>query len=213
MPEWPKGAACKVAGVRLRRFEPSSRHKKEMQITGSLVYLRPYEIDDARALLDLRMRNLDFFRPWEPIPAMDPARTLDAQRKTIEQMIIQASRDLSYSFGIFAVDDDRLVGQIRLTQIFRGPLQRAIVGYFIDEAETRKGFATEALQLAIKLAFGELQLHRVEAGAMPRNIASNRVLVKAGMRPEGYAPRYLEINGVWEDHNLFGLTAEELPAG
>jgi len=181
-----------------------------MRINGTLVYLRSYELDDARELLDLRMRNVDFFRPWEPIPAAEPPTTLEGQRMTIEQMIMQAARDVSYSFGIFAVDDDRLVGQIRLTQVFRGPLQRAIVGYFVDEVETRKGFATDALKLAIQVAFGELHLHRVEAGAMPRNFASNRVLVKAGMRPEGFAPNYLEINGVWEDHNIYGLTPEDL---
>jgi ribosomal-protein-alanine N-acetyltransferase len=184
-----------------------TRH--ETLIKGSLVYLRPYETDDARALLDLRVRNADFFGPFEPRPVVEPPKTIEDQRRAIEQMMKQAARDASYSFGIFACDNDRLVGQIRLTQIFRGALQRAIVGYFVDEAENRKGYATEALRLAIRIAFKELGLHRVEAGAMPRNIASNRVLVKAGMRPEGYAPRYLQINGEWEDHNLFGLTAEE----
>ena len=43
---------------------------------------------------------------------------------------------------------------------------------------------------------------------MPINRASIRVLEKAGFREEGLALRYLQINGVWEDHKLFALTAE-----
>ena len=35
---------------------------------------------------------------------------------------------------------------------------------------------------------------------MPRNKASLRVLEKAGYREEGLARKYLNINGVWEDH-------------
>jgi ribosomal-protein-alanine N-acetyltransferase len=180
-----------------------------MRIDGTLVYLRTYEVGDAEALFALRQSNKDFFSPWEPIPQIPHPANVREQVQAIEQMNLQSKRDTSYSFGIFSEEDDRLVGQIRLTQVFRGPLQRAIVGYFVAESENRKGYATEALQLAIDVAFRELNLHRVEAGAMPRNFASNRVLVKAGMRPEGYAPNYLQINGVWEDHNLYGLTSEE----
>jgi len=44
---------------------------------------------------------------------------------------------------------------------------------------------------------------------MPRNAASIRVVEKNGYRFEGLAQRYLQINGVWEDHNIYALTAEE----
>ena len=44
---------------------------------------------------------------------------------------------------------------------------------------------------------------------MPRNKASIRVLEKNGFRHEGFSSRYLNINGVWEDHELFAVTVEE----
>jgi ribosomal-protein-alanine N-acetyltransferase len=44
---------------------------------------------------------------------------------------------------------------------------------------------------------------------MPRNQRSIRVIEKIGMRYEGLSERYLLINGVWEDHLLYALTAEE----
>jgi ribosomal-protein-alanine N-acetyltransferase len=58
-------------------------------------------------------------------------------------------------------------------------------------------------------AFGELGLHRVEASIVPRNQASRRVVEKVGLREEGTATRFLQINGIWEDHVRYAMTVEE----
>jgi [ribosomal protein S5]-alanine N-acetyltransferase len=57
-------------------------------------------------------------------------------------------------------------------------------------------------------AFGDLDLHRVQAAVMPRNVGSIRVLEKNRFREEGYAVDYLCINGVWEDHRIFARTRD-----
>ncbi|MEH7303188.1 GNAT family N-acetyltransferase, partial [Neobacillus drentensis] len=62
----------------------------------------------------------------------------------------------------------------------------------------------------LDLAFDELQLHRVQAAVMPRNIASKRILEKTGFKKEGYSPRYLKINGSWEDHEIYAITKEDV---
>ena len=58
-------------------------------------------------------------------------------------------------------------------------------------------------------AFEELRLHRIEIAIIPRNAASLRVVEKLAIREEGVARWFLEINGAWEDHKRFGLTAED----
>ena len=63
--------------------------------------------------------------------------------------------------------------------------------------------------MVARFAFEELHLHRLEICIVPRNTNSRRVMEKLGVREEGVAVRYLEINGVWEDHMRFGITAEE----
>lgn len=68
---------------------------------------------------------------------------------------------------------------------------------------------TEAVKLAVRFAFDEAGLHRVQAGVMPHNVRSIRVLEKAGFRNEGLSKRYLNINGVWKDHLIFARTSEE----
>jgi ribosomal-protein-alanine N-acetyltransferase len=68
---------------------------------------------------------------------------------------------------------------------------------------------TAALRVLLPSLFGELNLHRIEAACIPTNAPSIRVLEKCGFTREGLARRYLCINGVWQDHLLFGLLHED----
>lgn len=63
--------------------------------------------------------------------------------------------------------------------------------------------------LVCRHAFEQLNLHRIQISIIPRNLASRRVTEKLEIRDEGVALRYLEINGIWEDHIRFAITSEE----
>jgi [ribosomal protein S5]-alanine N-acetyltransferase len=83
------------------------------------------------------------------------------------------------------------------------------VGYWIDQAMAGNSYVPEASVLVFRFAFEELALHRIQVAIIPRNRASRRVAEKLGLREEGVAFRYLEINGVWEDHVRYAITAED----
>ena len=72
-----------------------------------------------------------------------------------------------------------------------------------DDYYNGRGLATAALGHLKDLAFGELGLHRVEAGALPHNVRSQRVLERNGFVRFGVAPRYLSIAGQWQDHVMY----------
>ena len=91
----------------------------------------------------------------------------------------------------------------------RGPFQSAYVGYWIDEARAGNSYVAEALVVVIRHCFEDLRLHRLQIAIIPRNRASRRVVEKLDIREEGTALRYLEINGVWEDHVRYAITAED----
>ena len=61
----------------------------------------------------------------------------------------------------------------------------------------------------MQYAFDVLQLHRLEAAIVPRNASSRRVADKLGLRDEGTAVRFLQIQGVYEDHIRYAMTVEE----
>jgi ribosomal-protein-alanine N-acetyltransferase len=63
--------------------------------------------------------------------------------------------------------------------------------------------------LVFRFGFEDLALHRLQIAIIPRNARSHRVAEKLRLRNEGTAERYLEINGLWEDHVRYAITAEE----
>ena len=112
-----------------------------------------------------------------------------------------------FGFGIFVRNS--FAGEINLSSVQRGPFQSAYVGYWIDQAQAGNGYMPEALVLSARFAFDELHLHRIQISIIPRNHRSRRVVEKLKIRDEGVALRYLEINGVWEDHVRYAMTLEE----
>lgn len=176
------------------------------------LYLRPLRVHDASEMLSIRLRNHDFLQPFEPIrPASH--LTLKGQIQQLKQAERDAEEDRGYAFGIFLQKGDTLIGRIALSNIVRGAWQNATLGYFLDQKHNGMGYTSTAVGLIVRYAFSSrINLHRVQAGVMPRNLASIRVLEKNGFRHEGLSKHYLQINGVWEDHLIFALTREdELP--
>lgn len=179
-----------------------------MRLHTDSIYLRPLQMQDAAELLELRLRNHDFLQPFEPIrPASH--LTLEGQQEQLAQAERDFTNGAGYAFGIFLQDNDQLIGRIVLANVARGAWQNATLGYFLDAFHNGRGYATEAVRLVLPFAFSGAALHRVQAGVMPRNLGSIRVLEKNGFRQEGLSLRYLKINGVWEDHLMFAITAEE----
>ncbi|WP_169088893.1 GNAT family N-acetyltransferase [Paenibacillus sp. PL91] len=180
-----------------------------MAMNGTNIYLRPLARKDAEELLAVRQTNFSFLQPFEPIRP-EHYFTLEEQRNQIDYGRKAAENDQAFSFGIFLNETHALIGRIELSGVARGPFQNANLGYFLDQEHNGKGYTTEAVSLCVKFGLEQLGLHRIQAGVMPRNLPSIRVLAKAGFRYEGLAKRYLNINGVWEDHALYAITAEDL---
>ncbi|MNT85455.1 putative ribosomal N-acetyltransferase YdaF [compost metagenome] len=76
-----------------------------------------------------------------------------------------------------------------------------------------QGLMSEAVGVSLPFVFDTLDLHRIHAAFLPGNAASRRVLEKNGFVEEGFAEKYLQINGRWEDHVLMGLTKERYEMG
>src|SRR5206468_1980227 len=113
----------------------------------------------------------------------------------------------AYGFGVFV--EGRFAGEINISGIQRGPFQNAYVGYWIDEAMAGNSYTPEAVAVVCRFGFEDLALHRLQIAIIPRNKPSRRVMEKLDIRAEGIAVRYLEINGEWEDHVRYAITAEE----
>jgi len=131
------------------------------------------------------------------------------QRQAIRKSTAQRKSDEGYSFGIFLSGTGELVGSVTLSEVLRGPLQSCFIGYYLDREHNGKGLMSEAVRLAVDFGLNKMALHRIEAGAMPHNLASIRVLEKAGFHKEGLAQKNARINGRWEDHQVLAIVRSD----
>jgi len=180
------------------------------QLSGRRVLLRALVLADFPAWREVRQRNREWLLRWEP--KAPPGQPDDTESKPAFNARCGARErewqlGTGYGFGIFV--NGALAGEINLSGVQRGPFQNAYVGYWIDEAQAGHGYVPESLVTVSRFAFEDLRLHRVQVAIIPRNTASRRVVEKLELRDEGVAQRYLAINGRWEDHIRYALTAEE----
>jgi len=188
----------------------SPRGPLPTELHGRRVLLRPLTPNEFPEWREVRQRNRDWLLKWEPKPP--PGQPDDTESKPAFNARCGARErewqlGTGYGFGIFV--SGRFAGEINLSGVQRGPFQNAYVGYWIDEAQAGRGHVPESLVVVARFAFEDLALHRLQVAIIPRNRASRRVVEKLGLRSEGVAERYLAINGVWEDHIRYALTAEE----
>jgi ribosomal-protein-alanine N-acetyltransferase len=179
-------------------------------LKGRRVTLRPLAVADFNQWHEVRTRSADWLTKWEPrrppgAPDVVDSRAAFAARCRARDRERQLGA--GYGFGIF--HGPRFCGEININGVQRGPFQNAYVGYWVDEACAGQGLVPEAVVVVARHAFEELGLHRLQIAIIPRNAASRRVVEKLQVRDEGIAVRYLEINGVWEDHIRFAITLEE----
>jgi [ribosomal protein S5]-alanine N-acetyltransferase len=171
--------------------------------------IRPTALSDLDELVALRRANREHTERWEPVRE-ETFYTAAGQRLELELDVQAWSTGAAYPFAVLdRTAQDRLIGRVALSNVVRGAWQNANLGYWIDAGSGGRGHATDAVLLVLRFAFEHARLHRVQPAIIPRNVASTRVAQKAGFRLEGRAERYLQINGVWEDHDIYALTAED----
>ena len=167
--------------------------------------LRFLDESDIPELIDYYQRNKNFLEPWLP-EFGEEFFTFEFQLRRLEYEKELRDSGAEYRYRIFKIgDSQKNIGNVAVSQIIRGVLQSAFLGYSIDEKENGKGIATEAISKVIEISFNELKLHRLEANIIPTNAASIRVVEKLNFTKEGYSRDYCKINNKWQDHLRFAV--------
>jgi ribosomal-protein-alanine N-acetyltransferase len=182
------------------------------RLVGPRVMLRPLRGTDFPAWREVRLASRDWLEPWEPRPepgSADPVADADAFRARCSAWDRQRQFDAAYGFGMFLRHDERFIGEVSLGTVHRGPFQSASIGYWVDRRHAGNGYVPEGVALIVRYGFDDLHLHRLEAAIVPRNAPSRRVAAKLRLREEGTSERFLQINGVFEDHVRYAITVEE----
>ena len=164
------------------------------------VYLRSPARADGHEFVALMRSSRAFHRPWASAPTDEDrfaAYLADSRRPDFEALLV------------CRLEDEAIVGFFNLSQIARGYLQSAYLGYAVGKPYAHQGYMRAGIDLVLRHAFLTLRLHRIEANIQPGNQASIALARGAGFRREGFSPRYLKIGGRWRDHERWAILAEE----
>lgn len=171
-----------------------------IKIIGEKVYLRYVTYIDFGELLELFKSSLEFYKGL-----INPPLDFDSYKVYVDRNL----DDSNECFVICQNVDNKIVGAINFTQIFRKSFQSCYLGYSLGVHFTGKGYMTEAVNLGLQHVFENLKLHRVEANVQPHNLASIKVLQKSGFIKEGFSRKYLKIDDVWCDHERWAIIVED----
>ena len=176
---------------------------KVMLYETSRVTLRRLTIKDREEFIGLVRESSEFLHPWVKMPA-----TLDE----FDEYYQRFNGRTAECTLICIRASGAIAGTVSISDMIRGPYQRATVGYNAFAPSARQGYMTEGFNLVFRFAFGDLGLHRLEADIQPNNEASLKLAQRIGLRREGYSPGFVCIGGAWKDHERWAVTSDMIPS-
>lgn len=189
-----------MTASRRRRSPPPPDPGRRVVPGARIDLVRPTPADRDEFLREVAASG-DLHDRW-----VEPAR--DAAG--FDRYLARVARHDSAGWLVRVHDGGHLAGAVNLNAMFWGALCTGHVGYFGFAATAGRGYLTEAVELVVREAFGDIGLHRVEANIQPGNLRSRALVERLGFRLEGFSPRYLKVGGRWRDHERWAISAEEV---
>lgn len=182
-----------------------SKEKPTPVLQGFRVILKAPCLNDYKSWSQIRAESKDYLTPFEPTWA-DDSLTKQFFIRRLERQKKEWNAGRGAFFLIHHKAGDKIIGGINLNDIRLGAARHATLGYWLAEDYQGQGYMNESAKLVMAYAFNTLKLCRLNAASLPHNDRSINLLKKLGFEEEGYAKFYLQINGKWQDHRLFGLS-------
>ncbi|WP_328907803.1 GNAT family N-acetyltransferase [Streptomyces sp. NBC_00234] len=169
-----------------------------MSTMSSRVELCPLTLADQDEFCSLVRASTELHVPWMQLPAT---------AEEFQAWMRRFSEGSNLGYVIRVQETGAAAGMVNINSIIRGRYQGASLGYAAFAPSAGRGYMTEGLTIALRHAFNDLRLHRLEANIQPANKASLALVQRLGFRYEGMSPDYLYINGSWRDHERWSITA------
>lgn len=181
-------------------------HRGTITINTDRLILRKFSIDDVE----------DMFYNWandEEVAkylSWSPHGTIEVTKEVISEWICAYEMSTVYNWAIELKATGKVIGSICVIEI-NDKNCRCEVGYCISRAYWNKGIMTESLKAANRFLFSEVGINRIQAKHDTKNIASGKVMEKAGMKYEGTLKQYkIHKDGTFGDLNMYAIVKEDM---
>lgn len=172
-------------------------------LRGLSVWLRPFDEDDEEAVHAYASDpEVTRYADWGP-------NSREMTKSFLAEAVRRGTGPDLYSFAVISGADGELVGSASL-RVVSTEHHHGELGFVVNRQHWRKGYATEAAVLLLRFSFETVGLHRVEATCHPANLASQRVLEKAGFQFEGHLRDHLLVRGEWRDSLMYAAVPDEM---
>jgi len=170
-------------------------------LEGKNVRLRKRDREDLEFFFEF-WNSLDCYGEFESIqPQMSK---VEAQKRT---EITETSDNVGWTWFVVEKKDGTKIGFI--VHFTVQPSQHVEIGYALVPKEKGKGYGTEALQIMVDYLFLAKNIMRIQATTDIRNVASQRILEKAGFQKEGTIRQAGFVRGQWQNDHLYSILREE----
>jgi len=164
----------------------------------------------------IQKTDLEAIHNLQSIPKVDKYNTLGIPKNLAETEKIMAplfieleqTKITKYTFAIKLISTQQFIGLVALN-LGSSKYKSGEVWYKLIPKYWGKGYATEVLIRLLEFGFKNLKLHRIEAGCAVNNLASIKVLEKAGFSYEGRKRKTLPLKSGWSDNFEYGILEKD----
>ena len=142
--------------------------------------------------------NWLYLAQWEPNVSQEVCTPFYQQQLLrYETQEREQGRHLRYWYST-KENPDQLCGSVCFQNIQYLPQAHCQIGYKQDQNQSGQGYATEAIDAAIKHLMTEGGFQQITAMVEPHNQSSIRLLGRLGFRPDDVFPDYVYLRGSWQ---------------
>ena len=180
------------------------------RITTDRLFLRCWRPDDAASWREAVDESANRLRPWIPFMNEEP-RSLEETVDWLRSLRALFDTSKGFRYAVLRRDGQRLIGEnMLLPRVGLGGWE---VGYWTRRSESGRGYAAEATQAMVRIAFEVFRARRVEIHCAPENTASAAIPPRLGFTLEAtLRERARDTEGNWRDMMIWTLFSESYPA-
>jgi RimJ/RimL family protein N-acetyltransferase len=170
--------------------------------------LRPFVAEDFDAVFAMQSRpDVARYLYWD---ARDEEEVRDALEKKVAGTAIRSEGDAVFLAAVLMSTGELVCDMV--VHLLSQEHSTAEIGFMVHPDHQGHGYATEAARPLLKLAFEDVQVHRVIGRVESRNVASARVLEKLGMRREAHLIENEFVKGEWQSELVYAMLNSEWPS-
>ncbi|WP_337873784.1 GNAT family N-acetyltransferase [Exiguobacterium sp.] len=172
-----------------------------MKFTTERLEIRPFTEKDLHATFQMYRKpevcRYLLHEPW----------TSENMNEAFAKKLTNSTLTETGTLNLAVVHQDEVIGD--LTVWYTGMKETVEIGYCFSDSHSGKGYATEAVKGLLEKLFHEFNLHRIQANLDARNVASQKLCERIGMRKEAHFLKDYWNKNEWTDSMVYGILHEE----